>query len=581
MLSSSKWVMGYLRKHPIASTFVFITSIIEPLLYMLPLFYAADIIGVLNDGGGWPEVWVYFRILIPLALIQVLLFFTSSFLNEVLAHRITTDMTQDLFATLQDRSLTYHDEKDVGDIMARATNDTRAINMALSPGIRMIIAVFDIWAVGVFILFGINAQLVVIAVIVFILLILSTAHYSKRVAPLSNTVLEELAGISEITNDSISGIRDVKAYTSEVWFNKKFARQTVKHAIAKEREGKLGAWFYPDLIVRIFVFIMIGYGLLLTFQDNLSIRDLVLLTTVMAMVGGMSEEMSWVSFIMVGGYAANLRLYSFMIEEDKGDYIDGTIEFTDQKATIAFDNVTFSYKENLPPALKNVSFQVKDSETVAIVGSPGSGKSTLTKLIQRLYIPQSGEIRIGDIPIGDYSNASLRQQISTVEQDVFLFNETVLENIRFGKPEATLEEVQNAASLAQAHDYISEFSEGYQTLIGENGVRLSGGQAQRIAIARALLMNPDILIFDDGASALDAHTEAQIQNAIGEILKTRTTIITTHRLAIIAKAHKIIILDKGLIVGLGTHEVLIQTNKYYRQLFQRHFELPPLLEVEI
>ncbi len=479
--------------------------------------------------------------------------------------------------TLQKRSLTYHDGKDVGEIMARATNDTRAVNMALSPGIRMIIAVVVIWTVGLAVVYSIEPVLSVVAIVVFILLVLSTAHYSRRVAPLSTRVLEELSGISQITNDSVNGIRDLKSYSSEGWFNKKFAKQTIIHAVAKEREGKLGAWFYPDLIVRIFVITTIAYGLLLTYQGNLSIRDLVLLTTILAMVGGMSEEMNWVAFIIVGGFASTTRLHSFMIEEDIGDFKDGTKEFHNQPASIEFKNVTFRYKPELIPALINVSFRVEDSETVAIVGSPGSGKSTLTKLIQRLYVPQKGNVFLDEIKINEYSNKSLREHISTVEQDVFLFDDTILENIRFGKPLATLEEVKNAAMLAQAHDFIAEFEDGYVTLIGENGVRLSGGQAQRIAIARALLMNPDILIFDDGASALDAQTETKIQNAIIEILKTRTTIITTHRLAIIAKAHKIIIMDKGKIVGWGAHRDLIRSNRHYRQLFKRHYELPPLI----
>jgi ABC-type multidrug transport system fused ATPase/permease subunit len=546
---------------------------------MLPLFYAADIVGVLVDGGGWSEVSDYFKILIPLALIQVVLFFSSSFLNEILAHRITTDMTYDLFEVLQNRSLTYHDEKDVGDIMARATNDTRAVNMALSPGIRMIIALFVIWTVGVVILVGVHPTLAVIAVFVFILLILTTIHYSTRVAPLSTTVLEQLAGISEITNDSMTGIRDVKSYTAENWFTQKFSRQTIKHTIAKEREGKLGAWFYPDLIVRVFIIFIIGYGLLLTYQGNMSIRDLVLLTTALSLVGGMSEEMSWVAFILVGGMAAIQRLHSFMTEADLGDYEDGNLDLEGKSASIEFRNVSFSYQSQRSPALENVSFTVADSETVAIVGGPGSGKSTLTKLIQRLYFPTKGSILIGGIPINQFSNQTLREHIATVEQEVFLFNDTVLENIRFGKPHTSLDEVKNTAQLAQAHEFISDFTDGYVTLIGENGVRLSGGQAQRIAIARALLMNPDILIFDDGASALDARTEARIQQAITEILKTRTTVITTHRLAIIAKADKIIMMDRGKLVGLGSHEELIRSNSYYRQLFERHFELPPLIEV--
>ncbi|MHA2277573.1 MAG: ATP-binding cassette domain-containing protein, partial [Candidatus Kariarchaeaceae archaeon] len=187
-------------------------------------------------------------------------------------------------------------------------------------------------------------------------------------------------------------------------------------------------------------------------------------------------------------------------------------------------------------------------------------------------------ITVAENPIGNYSNKSLRRNIATVEQEVFLFNDTVKENIGFGKPDAPLEEIIDVANIAQSHSFIEEFEKGYETIIGEDGVRLSGGQAQRIAIARALIMNPEILIFDDGASALDSKTEAEIQSAISDILKTRTTIITTHRLSIIAQADKILILDKGRTVGFGSHEELIQRNLFYRNLFEKHFELPPLIE---
>ena len=202
--------------------------------------------------------------------------------------------------------------------------------------------------------------------------------------------------------------------------------------------------------------------------------------------------------------------------------------------------------------LKNISFKVEDSETLAIVGSPGAGKSTVTKLIQRLYTPISGKILLGGNDINEFDNTSLRRRIATVEQDVFLFNDTILENIRFGKPSATLEEVIEVSKIAQAHDFIITFPDGYKTVLGEDGVRVSGGQAQRIAIARALMINPEYLIFDDGASALDARTEKLIQDSISEILRTRTTVITTHRLAIIAQADKILILHKGEIVGFGS-----------------------------
>lgn len=576
VIKVSKWTNTYLMQHKLKTYVVLFTSIIEPVLYMYPLFVTADIVGALVEGGGFDEALSYFSILVPIALIQVVLFFLSSFLNEVLAHRMTTDMTYDLFKTLQDRSLTYHDGKDLGEIMGRATNDSRSVNMALNPGIRMIIATLVIWGVAISLLWTIKPALAFIAMGILFIFVILVGFYARYLEPFSTRVFQELDKVSAIATDSMAGIRDIKSYVAEKWFIRKFAKQTVRQALSKEKEGIIGAWFYPDLFVRISLLIIIAYNLFLTYQGLLSFRDLVLITTALGMVMGMSGEMIWISFIMTSGYAAAKRLNEFQSESDDYFIKDGTVEFEKQIASIEFKNVTFRYRNQSVPALRDVSFKIEDNSTLAIVGGPGSGKSSLTKLLQRLYLPSEGEILIGGVPIQKFTNASLRREIATVEQEIFLFNNTILENLRFGKPHTSLEEVRKVAMLAQADDFINEFEEKYETVIGDQGIRLSGGQQQRLVIARALLMDPKILILDDGASALDAATEALIQSAIKDVLQTRTSIISSHRLAIIATADNILILDKGIVQGFGSHEDLILNNHYYRKLFEKHFELPEM-----
>ena len=575
---SVSWLYGYMRKYPFKLYFILIMAILEPIAYLIPIFISADIIGILIEGGGWIEVWDLFKILIPISIAQVLLFFLTSFINEILAHRVSTDMTADLFNELQGRSLSYHDSKDVGDIMARASNDTRTINMGISPGLRILIAYISIWFVGLYVIIILLPSFTILLnVISFLLFLFLTFKYGKSIEPLSTKALNKLSEVSSITNDSLVGIRDIKIFTAEKILERKFIKKTTKESEIKEREGKLGAWFYPNLIVRLYTIFMIGYSLFLTVEGILSIRDFVLIVTLMSTVLGMADELNWVSFLSVGTIAAANRLCEYIDEQDHYNYDDGNIKIDQLIPNIKFENVNFSYPSSNQLILNDISFEIKENETLAIVGGPGSGKSTLTKLIQRLYIPNSGRITIGGRNIKDLDNSEFRKFIATVEQEIFLFNDTIYENMKFGKIDAKLDEIMKIAKIAQAEEFIEKLPLGYDTILGENGVKISGGQAQRIAIARALILNPSILIIDDGASALDAKTEKLIQDAIKDILKTRTTLITTHRLAIIAEADKILILDKGQLVGFGSHEELIHNNDYYRNLFEEHYELPEIV----
>ncbi len=578
-----RWIFDYMMKHPVMTAIIYFTALVEPLFYMYPMFISADIVNILLSGGGFSEVWLVLIILIPIAVFQVLLFFISSFLNEVLAHRITTDVTYDLFEKMQSRSLSYHDKKDTGEAMTLAMNDTRSLNQFLNPGIRMILSAVTIYLVAGIILSTVNMVLVYILIIILILFTLLVLDYRKKVGPISSRVLNELTEISSITSDTLNNIRDIKSYHSENIFIEKFSRKVIKQSISMELEGRAGTLFYASLVVLIGTVSSISYTIYLLSIGHSSYSELVMVTLAMGLVAGFSNEFKWISFLMSAGLAGAERLHSFMYEEDAHLIKSGDRLF--ENADITFNNVSFGYDltENgrvtgYKEVLSDISFEVNAGETIAIVGGPGSGKSSLTKLIQRLYLPDKGEILIGGYNINEFDNSSLRKNMATVEQEIHLFNDTVLENIRFARPDASEEEVIQAAIIAQADEFITELKDGYYTEIGDNGVRLSGGQQQRLAIARALIINPKLLIMDDGASALDARTELRIQQAISEILRARTTVITTHRLAIIAKVDRVLILDKGRLVGYAPHNELILSNKFYRRLFERHYELPEMVQ---
>ncbi|MCK5045253.1 MAG: ATP-binding cassette domain-containing protein, partial [Candidatus Heimdallarchaeota archaeon] len=276
------------------------------------------------------------------------------------------------------------------------------------------------------------------------------------------------------------------------------------------------------------------------------------------------------------------RIYDMKVREEYVPNPEKPLEWEEKKGAINFENVSFSYngESSKRKALKGIDFIVPGGANVAIIGNPGSGKSTLIKLLMRLYDPTEGAVYVDGIDIREIELSNLRDNIGVIEQEVFLFSKTIQENIAFGKPSATLEEIKTAAKLAQAHDFILSFEDGYNTIVGERGVTLSGGQKQRIAIARALLVNPAILVLDDASSAIDAETERRIQTAIANVLKNRTTFIITHRLATIKNADLIIVLRDGIIMDSGTHTDLIQRNIDYRRLFEKFSELPPMKKME-
>lgn len=565
-------------RYPGKTFYTLIVSFFEAMIFTIPISLTSRAVGTLLNTQSFDDILIILGQILVVAVIQATIFFSVSFINEVLAHRVTTDITEDLFTNLQRRSLTYHDKVNIGEIMGRATGDTRNINIGLSPAVRIILSVFAIWLVTIYNAFQVSPIFAGIMVFGFILFLLATVKYTLAILDLSTKTLEEYAKLSDVSVGTFSGIREVKNYVAEPLMKRKFAKKAYDHMRAKITEGERWAVFYPILILNVFAVGAIAGVVFYAsiYPEQLSIERVVLLVGLLLLARGISNELHWTSWMTITMIAASQRVYDVIHSPDPGAFADGNIEYDGKPATVEFDEVSFRYNPEDPDVLKGVTFRIEENQTLVIVGTPGSGKTTLTKLIQRLYLPTKGTIRIGERDIRNYTNNSLRKHIATVEQDIFLFNDTIFENIRFGKPDATLEEVIEVAKLAQAHDFIMELPEKYNNLVGEGGVKLSGGQAQRIAIARALLMDPTILIMDDGASALDTRTELKIQKAIEEVLKTRTTILTTHRLSIIAKADTILIFDGGNLVGQGDHATLIRSNPFYRRLFEKHYELPPM-----
>ncbi len=569
------WIWKYLKKYPLMTYTTIFGSMIEIILFSMPSLFVAKIVDLYLKEAESSEIYSWLGLMLIIALIQVLVFYFIATVNEFLAHRVTTDMTADLFETLQNRPMHYHDQKKIGDIMARATGDTRVINIGLSPAIRVLGQVFTAFIFAVAVLLMVNIQLSLILIFSFPIFIYSFVRYGKNLEPKSLLVQERFGELNIYTSESFTNVRDIKSYNIENQTINSFTKLSKSHASQIRHFGVSAAYYYPGLVIAIVLASTSIFGVAFLINGNLEIAEFILFVGLISHLGWLSQNLQFVSEFAARTGASAMRLRT-VIDEDVANLQYGNSEFDPSDTKIEFQNVSFSYNKNSHKALDDVSVTINSGETVAIVGGPGSGKSTFIKLILRLYNPDNGFIRVGEELITGYSNESLREQIAVIEQEIFLFSNSIKWNVEFGREGVNIEEVYEVAKLAHAHDFIEDLPEKYETQIGEKGVRLSGGQKQRVAIARALLMNPSILIMDDASSALDSETEYKIQQAIRNVLKTRTSLIITHRLSLIAEANNVLVFHKGQIVAYGPHKVLIRTSEEYRSIFKDHYELPML-----
>ncbi len=414
-------------------------------------------------------------------------------------------------------------------------------------------------------------QLIVEPVFFSISFLILLKSYSRKIGPVTARLRANFGLMTASLSETLSGIEVVKATVQEEKEMKKYSTHVENYKKAFIERGKLQAKYLPILVLALVITAGFTHSIVLF---NLGLMNI-------------GQIIAFLGILGLLRFPTNISMFVFAIFKLAGSSADRLLELMNKKTeidenkegkkkvfngNIIFENVDFIYPDGKIPVLKDISFEVKPGQTVAIVGTTGSGKTTLTKLISRLYDVSKGRILIDGSEIRDYALQTLRDQISYIEQDVFLFSTTIFDNISFGRV-SSLEQVINVAQQAQAHDFIRELPEEYQSKVGERGVQLSGGERQRIAIARAFLSDPRILILDDSTSAIDSNTEDKIQFAIKNILKNRTTILITHRLSQIRWADLIIVLKNGEIAAKGNHEELIKTSEEYRKIFVKKFDI--------
>jgi len=491
-----------------------------------------------------------------------------NFSSAVMGERLERDMREELYVSLMGKSTAFHDSQPVGDTMARATNDVHEVNLLMNPGVNLVAGSANFMIMPLLVAPTYHPQLVAAPLFFIITYILAVARYLKVLQGIADHVRQSFGSMNGRLAEAIDGIELVKSTAQEVQEIGLFNENASDYRNAAVEQGKVEARFLPLLLLGITQGLGFMHALYLFQLGQIAVGDVIGYMGLMALFG-FPTFISLLAYSRVSlGLAGARRILELMNTETLLDE-NAAGHQAKIKGAVRFDNVTFGYVAE-SPVLQGIDFAIEPGQTVAFVGQTGAGKSTLAKLINRTYDVTNGRLLVDGIDVREWNLAALRRQISIIEQDIFLFSRTVGENIAFGCPGATQEMIEDAAKAAQAHDFILNFKDGYETVIGERGVTLSGGQRQRLALARAFLTRPRILILDDSTSAVDSATEDQIQQAVVRAAANSTTILITHRLSQIRWADKVVVMRKGCMEAVGTHDELMISSLAYRRIFEQY-----------
>jgi len=495
--------------------------------------------------------------------------FVRSYVAHVAGWGVVADVRKYIYNHMQRLSLRFYEDKQVGQLMSNVVNDTdlfeQLISHAIPDVVVNVVTLFGVTAV----LLGLNWKLTLLSILPIPLVILSLQIYAKRVRPAFRNRQKELGNLNALLNDNLSGIREIKAFTREEDEEKRVHTGIDNYRKSLLKALKLMATFQPfvEFTSSIGTLIVIYFGGRLALQGTLPIADLVAFFLYLESFYSPVRNLSGAWEAVQSSLAGADRVAGLLAEPREPQTVRGAAPVTGRvRGEFVFRNVSFEYTEGIP-VLEDVSLEIPAKSVVALVGPTGVGKTTLVSLIPRFYDVTSGSITLDGRDLCDYTLDSLRQQISIVLQDVFLFYGTVRENLLFGRPNADEAEMIAAAKAANAHDFIADLPEGYDTIIGERGVKLSGGQKQRLSIARAILKDAPVLILDEATSSVDTETEQLIQQALERLMQGRTTIIIAHRLSTIRNADKIVVLEDKSIREIGTHEELLKLGGLYKRLY--------------
>ncbi|MFN8528178.1 MAG: ABC transporter ATP-binding protein [Anaerolineae bacterium] len=564
-----RFILSHIRRHPVFALTMVIGAFSNAALAAAVPYFIGRAYAIIQSGQPLESIIPISVAIVASQGLRAGLQLMRNSSAEVFAQRIERDVRDELYASLLGKSMSFHDSVPVGEIMARVTNDVREMNLMMNPGMNLLVGS------GMFLLTPLLAApleypaLILSPALFLIAYAIVQYFYVRDMSPVAQDVRVSFGEMNTQVAESLDGLQVIKGAATEKREQSHFDKLADRVRNNFIRQGNIEARYLPMLLLGL---VMAGG---FTHAVILYKQGLIGMGTVVAFVGqlqlfGFPVFSSLSAFSQASlGYASAKRILSIINEETLLDQ-NSTGHDRPPTGAIRFENVSFRYAPDSVEVIHDASFDIQPGQTVAIVGQTGSGKTTLTKLLNRAYDVTGGRVLVDGVDVREWKLASLRSSISIIEQDIFLFSRTIADNIRFGKPDATQEEVEEAARKAQAHDFILSFPEGYQTVVGQRGVTLSGGQRQRLALARAFVTNPPILVLDDSTSAIDSATEDKIQKAIWTAAKGRTTILITHRLSQIRWADHIVVLRKGRVVAQGKHDDLMATSEAYRRIFARY-----------
>jgi len=547
------------------------------LLLLIPLLTreVVDRIMLIAGGGGDPYVLLnrVGLLLFVTGIARCLSIYLQIYMQEGASLQVAYRLRNDLYDKLQRLPYAYHDRARTGELMSRLTSDVEAMRMAVGFGFGALAsnAMFLVGIAGF--LFYIDWRFTLVATAVMPILMLTALKYARVVEPLFGSVQQQVARMTALVQENVTGVRVIKAFARENEEIQRFGRENEEIYTRNLEAVQKNALYHPalDFIANVGTLFVLLYGGVQVIVGRITIGSLIAFHSYLMMLIWPVRMMGYLLGVMQRARASAKRVFEILDTPTELAEEPGSRDLPRLNGQVRFENVSFGYSGD-KSVIHEIDIDVEPGQTIALLGATGSGKTSIVNLIPRFYDPARGRVTVDGYDVRYATFRSLRGQIGIVLQESFLFSTTVRDNIRFGRPDASDEEVEAAARAAKAHDFIVKLHRGYDTVVGERGVGLSGGQRQRIAIARALLIDPRILILDDSTSSVDMQTEFEIQQALEELMRDRTTFIIAHRLSAVKKADQILVLDNGRIVERGNHQELLARGGIYHEIYKLQWE---------